>query len=77
MVGGAVYELLADQCTPPRERPRTKRVREPVTGETILMSRQVTFLPRQPRQDTNIKLPTLRNRPATQQSILRKRIPVR
>ncbi|CAF5187455.1 unnamed protein product, partial [Rotaria magnacalcarata] len=76
IVGGAVYELLASQWISPRERKRTKCVREPVTGETVLMSRQKTFLPRQPRRDMSVKLPTVKPRPTTQQSILRKRITI-
>ncbi|CAF3939032.1 unnamed protein product [Rotaria sp. Silwood2] len=76
LVGGAVYELLAEQWTSPRERARTKRIREPVPGETVLMSRQQTLLPRRARRDTSVKLPTHRSRPTTQRSILRKRIPV-
>ncbi|CAF4441544.1 unnamed protein product [Rotaria socialis] len=76
IVGGAVYELLANQWIPPRERKRTKCVREPVTGETVLMSRQKTFLPRQPHRDMSVKLPTVKPRPTTQQSILRKRITI-
>ncbi|CAF3433421.1 unnamed protein product [Rotaria sp. Silwood1] len=76
LVGGAVYELLAEQWTSPRDRARTKRIREPVTGETVLMSRQQTLLPRRARRDMSIKIPTHRSRPTTQRSILRKRIPV-
>ena len=76
LVGGTVYELLAKQWVPPRERPRTKHVREPVTGEDILMAKQQTPLPRRTRRDMNVKLPTLQPRPATQQTIIRKRIPV-
>jgi hypothetical protein len=73
LVGGAVYELLVNKWVPPRERPRTKRVREPVTGETVLMSKQPTPLPRRPRRDMSVKLPSLKSRPNTQQSIRRKR----
>ncbi|CAF0837935.1 unnamed protein product [Rotaria sordida] len=76
LVGGAVYELLAEQWTSSRERARTKRIREPVTGETVLISRQQTVLPRRTRRDISVKLPTLKSRPTTQRSILKKRIPV-
>lgn len=75
IVGGAVYELAADQWVPPRERPRTRRIREPVTGESVLMSRQPSLLTRRSRREMTAK-PILKSRPATQQSILRKRIPV-
>jgi hypothetical protein len=59
---------------PPQERPHTKRVREPVTGESVLMSKQPTFLPRRTRRDMSVKLPALKNHPTIQQSMLRKRI---
>ena len=75
VVGGAGYELAANQWVVPQERPHTKRIREPVTGEDILMSRQSTLLPRRPRQETKLK-PILKSRPVTHQSILRKRISV-
>lgn len=74
IVGGAVYELAADQWVIPRERPRTKRIREPVTGEDVLMSRKPTLLSRRSRREMTLK-PILKSRPVTQQSILRKRIP--
>lgn len=76
LVGGAVYEFAADQWVPPRERPRTRRVRERVTGEAVLMSKQQTLLPRRPRRDMSVKPPTLPPRPATHYSTLRRRIPV-
>ncbi len=75
-MGGAVYELSADQWVPPDERPRTSRVREPVTSETVLMSKQPTLLPRRSRRETSAKPATLKSRPVPQQSIVRKRIPV-
>ncbi len=76
MIGGAVYELAADGWVPPRERPQTKRVREPVTSESVLMKNQQPLLSRRARRDMSAKFPTLKTRTTTQHSILRKRIPV-
>lgn len=76
VAGGAVYKLLVDGWKPARKRTQIKRINEPVTGESVLMERQKTFLPRKARRDTSVKLPKLQSRPTTQQSILRKRIPV-
>ncbi len=76
MVGGAVYELAADEWVPPRERPQTRRVREPVASESVLMSKQQPLLSRRARRDISAKLPTLKSRPTTQHTIVRKRIPV-
>jgi hypothetical protein len=53
LVGGAVYELLVDQSVTARERRRTRRVREPITGESKLMSFS---------KDENIKLPRLKSK---------------
>lgn len=76
LVGSAVYEFAADQWVSPRERPRTRRVRERVSGEAVLMSKQPVLLPRRPRRDMSMKLPITPSRPTTQYSTRRKRIPV-
>ena len=76
IAGGTVYELLANQWIPSREHSRTKRIREPVTGETALMLRQQTVLSSKTRPEMDVKLPTRKSRPIMPKSILQKRIPV-
>ncbi|UJR26955.1 hypothetical protein I4U23_008262 [Adineta vaga] len=76
LVGGAVYELLADQCVRPKERSRTKRIHEPAMGETISVSKQRTILSRRERRENSAKSSTtLSSRPTTSRSILRKTLP--
>ena len=72
-MGGAVYEFFADQWISANDRSRTKRVREPITGETAMMLRPPIAFPRPTRRHAPVKLPTLKPRPATQQAPRRKK----
>ncbi|CAF1255166.1 unnamed protein product [Adineta steineri] len=76
LVGGAIYELLAEQSTRPVERPRTKKIHERATGETILLPKQQSVLLRQASRVKSAKSSIIQSRPTTAQSILRKPLPV-
>ncbi len=73
LVGGAVYELSADQWVRPKERPRTRHVHEPTTGDAVLMPKQKTLLS---SRDKSAKTSTHRSRPTTSRSTIQKPIPV-
>ncbi|CAF0735576.1 unnamed protein product [Adineta ricciae] len=76
LVGGAVYELLADQCVHPKARKRTKHIREPATGEMISIPKQRTTLSRRASRESSAKSSTtISSRPSTTRSILRKTLP--
>lgn len=76
LIGGVIYELLADQSVRPKERPRTSHVREPMSGDSLLMPKQKRPLSRQASRDKSAKTSTVQSRPTTSRSILRKTIPV-
>ncbi|MFB8786877.1 hypothetical protein, partial [Pasteurella multocida] len=50
LVGGAVYEFFADQWIAPEDRSRTRRAREPITGEAAMMLRPPLVFPRPTRR---------------------------
>lgn len=79
-MGGAVYEFFADQWISSEDRSRTRRVREPITGEAAMMLRPPLVFPRPSRRHVaaaaaavSVKLPTLKQRPITQQAPRRKK----
>jgi hypothetical protein len=76
LVGGAVYELSADQWVRPKERRRTRYVHEPVTGDTVLMPKPETLLSRRASRDKSARTSTYRSRPTTSRSTVQKPIPV-
>ena len=66
-MGGAVYEFFADQYMSSKERAQTRRIREPTTGEAVMMSKQSSLLPRLKRRQESVKPPAIKTRPSTQQ----------